>query len=135
VPTTIRFVEVGRYVESLYSGVVGPEEYDRSVTDALDLARARGEFRFLSDLTDLAKGPSPGDIFAMVQSLEHLGLPRSLREAIVLPPASPDTQDVQFYEDACRNRGWDIRIFPDRETAIAWLGTDAAPGVGGGAAN
>jgi hypothetical protein len=29
--------------------------------------------------------------------------------------------DVQFYEDACRNRGWNMRIFPDRGRALAWL--------------
>ncbi len=61
--------------------------------------------------------------------LETRGLPRTLREALVLTPGLPDPGDARFYEDACRNRGWDIRIFPDRESALAWLVSDPDSGT------
>jgi hypothetical protein len=128
-PTTIRFLEPERVIESLYSGVVVGSDFDGAVDEAIRLARHHGRFVFLSDLTDLARGPSPGDLFAMVQMLEARDLPRTLREALVVPHASPEKADVQFYEDACRNRGWDIRLFPDRASALTWLtGPDTAPG-------
>ncbi len=69
----------------------------------------------------MTRGPSPGELIQVIDAFEHLGLPRSLREALVLPPGSMTAADVQFYEDACRNRGWNMRIFPDREHALAWL--------------
>jgi hypothetical protein len=113
----------------VYSGVVGSAEFQRSVELAIELAGRRASFRFLSDLTALAKGPSPGDLFEMIQMLETRGLPRTLREALVVTPSLPDPGDARFYEDACRNRGWDIRIFLDRETALAWLVSDSASGT------
>ena len=120
-PTTVRFLESDRVVESLYSGSVGSDEFAHSVERAIDLATAHVSFLFLSDLTDLEKGPAPGDLFAMIQMLETRGLPRTLREALVVSPRFPDPGDARFYEDACRNRGWDIRIFPDRKSGLARL--------------
>jgi hypothetical protein len=128
-PTSVQFLEPERIVESVYAGVVGPVEFERSVERAIALARSRASFRFLSDLTALAKGPSPGDLFAMVRMLESRDLPRTLREALVVTPDFPDPGDARFYEDTCRNRGWDIRIFLDRTSALAWLESDPAPGT------
>jgi hypothetical protein len=128
-PTSVQFLEPERIVESVYADVVGAVEFERSVELAIELAESRASFRFLSDLTALAKGPSPGDLFAMIRLLENRGLPRTLREALVVAPDLPDPGDAHFYEDACRNRGWDIRIFPDRTSALAWLESDPASGT------
>jgi hypothetical protein len=57
----------------------------------------------------------------VVALLERLGLPRTLREALLVLPSSVPGPDVQFYEDACRNRGWNVRLFTERERALEWL--------------
>ena len=72
-------------------------------------------------MTGLAGGHSAGDPFAVIGLLEGTGAARTLREAIVVPGSTLAAPDVQFYEDACRNRGWNVRLFPDRESAMAWL--------------
>jgi hypothetical protein len=108
-------------VESVYAGVVSPAELERAVVTTVELARERGVFLFLTDVTGLTGGHSAGDLFALVAMLGSLGLPRTLREAIVIPQASLAPPDVQFYEDACRNRGWNVRLFQDRGSALAWL--------------
>jgi hypothetical protein len=122
VPTSCRIVD--GVVESVYAGMVTPEELDRAVRLTLDLAKGSGFFRFCSDVADLVGGHSVGDLFAMIASLEQAGLPRTLREAIVTSGSLLPSRDVQFYEDACRNRGWNVRIFPDRASALAWLKSD-----------
>jgi hypothetical protein len=109
------------YVDSVYAGVVPPDELERTVRTAVDLARQSGIFRFYTDVSGLTGGHSVGDLFAVIGMLEGLGLPRTLREAIVMSGTVQRAQEVQFYEDACRNRGWNIRIFPDRAAALAWL--------------
>jgi hypothetical protein len=82
-PTTVHFLEPERTLESVYSGVVGSVEFERSVGTAIDLARTRESFRLL----------------------ETRGLPRTLREALVVDPD-----------------------LPDRENALAWLESDPASG-------
>jgi hypothetical protein len=109
------------YVDSVYAGVVRPDELERAVRTAVELARQSGIFRFYTDVSGLTGGHSVGDLFAMIGMLEELGLPRTLREAIVMSGTVQLALEVQFYEDACRNRGWNIRIFPDRAAALAWL--------------
>jgi hypothetical protein len=116
-----RIMESEGYIESVFAGMVRPDELEWTVLLAVDLAKQSGFFRFYSDLTDLAGGHSAGDLFALIARLEQLGLPRTLREAIVMSGPAVAAKEVQFYEDACRNRGWNIRIFPDRAAALAWL--------------
>jgi hypothetical protein len=118
-PTSSRILD--GVVESVYAGKVTPDELERAVLLAVDLARQSGIFRFYTDLTALAGGHSVGDLFTLIAGLEQLGLPRTLREAIVMSGTALAAQEAQFYEDACRNRGWNIRIFPDRESARTWL--------------
>ncbi len=108
-------------IESVYAGDVRREEQERSARAAIQLAQDSGVFRFFTDLSGMTRGPTPGELVQVIDAFEHLGLPRTLREALVLPPGSMTAADVQFYEDACRNRGWNMRIFPDRARALAWL--------------
>jgi hypothetical protein len=108
-------------VESIYAGDVSPKELERAFIAAIDLARQSGIFLFFTDVAGLTGGHSAGDIFALFGMVGPLQLPRTLREAIVFSPSSLAALDVQFYEDAARNRGWNVRLFQDRERALEWL--------------
>lgn len=119
VPTSCHIAD--GVIDSIYAGEVSPVELERGVRAAVGLASQSGIYRFFTDVTDLTGGHSAGDLFAVVSLLEAMGLPRTLREAIVVPASTLAAPDVQFYEDACRNRGWNVRLFPDRESAMAWL--------------
>ena len=108
-------------MESAFSGEVTPEEQEANMRRASAMARQRGSFRFLTDLSAMQRGLTPGKLLEAIEHLDALGLPRSLREALILPAGSMTAADVRFYEDACQNRGWNMRIFPDRASALAWL--------------
>jgi hypothetical protein len=120
-PASCRLLAAHGVIESVYAGDVRPEEQERSARNAIQLARETGVYRFFTDLSTMTRGPTPGELIQVIDGFEQMGLPRTLREALVLPPGSMTAADVQFYEDACRNRGWNMRIFPDRERALAWL--------------
>lgn len=114
-------LEVERVVELAYSGTVGPDDLQAMLLAAAETSRRTSILRFLADLTDMSGGHSAGDLFAVVQAMEQMGVPRTMREAIVPRPGSIPDADARFFEDACRNRGFDVRIFPDRASALAWL--------------
>jgi hypothetical protein len=121
VPASCRFLEGQEVVESVYSGEVSPQDQQRNILLAVAAAKERGVYRFFTDLSAMRNGPSPGELIAAVERFESLGVPRTMREALVLPPGSATAADVRFYEDACQNRGWNMRLFPDRPAALAWL--------------
>ena len=62
------------------------------------------------------------DIFNLPtkQYLEE-GADRSARVALLLPTPPKEREAVEFYETACRNRGWNVRSFDERPAAIDWL--------------
>ena len=49
---------------------------------------------------------------------EDLWGDRTISAAIVFRELNDDSQ---FLENVCRNRGWNVRIFDDYDTAIDWL--------------
>jgi hypothetical protein len=114
-------LEPERVIELTFAGKVGPEDLLAMLRAAVETAIRTSVFRYLADLTELSGGHSVGDLFAVVQEMERMGVPRTMREAIVSRPGSIPEADARFFEDACRNRGFDVRIFPDRAAALAWL--------------
>lgn len=118
-PTSCRFID--QVIECTYEGMVSPDELFQVARQAVDLHATSRVDRFLADLTRLGGGHSPSDLLGVVDLLESSGLPRTLREAMVVSPSTASAMDVQFYEDACRNRGWNVRIFVDRAAALEWL--------------
>ena len=120
-PIRCSVLEPERVVELVYTGTVSPEELQDMLRAAVETGKRASILRFLADLTGMSGGHSVGDLFAVVQAMERMGVPRTMREAIVPRPGSIGGADARFFEDACRNRGFDVRIFPDRPTAIAWL--------------
>jgi hypothetical protein len=121
-PIRCSVLEPERVIELTYAGTVGPEDLQAMLVAAVETGTRTSILRFLADLTGMSGGHSAGDLFEVVQAMERMGVPRTMREAIVPRPGSISVADARFFEDACRNRGFDVRIFPDRATALAWLG-------------
>jgi hypothetical protein len=43
------------------------------------------------------------------------------REAILLSAHAAAAEEMEFFETVCRNRGLDVRVFRERDEALAWL--------------
>lgn len=108
-------------VEIVYAGQVSADELAASVEAALDLARAHGGTRYLTDCSALAGGHSVVDLYRLAERLTARGLGAGLREAVILPTAVRYAPDATFWRDAGRNRGLEVEVFPDRAAALAWL--------------
>lgn len=60
------------------------------------------------------------DIYELPKRYLELGIPRSFRFALVIPQELK--HNMEFYETVCRNNGYQVSIFFDREEALQWLG-------------
>ncbi len=108
-------------VDAVFSGIVTAPELDRAARSLVDFAREHGTDLFLADLTDIDGGHGVLDLFEVIRLLESFGVGPGFREAIVLPTRSASADDARFFETAARNRGLNVRVFPSREEATAWL--------------
>ncbi|MGZ8218160.1 hypothetical protein [Methylomagnum sp.] len=122
-PWQIIFQADARIVETVYSGVVKPDELMAACKATLAFARENSAILFLGDCMALQGGHSVFDLYAIVDVLETHGFPRAGKEALLFPPLelSDVSRNIDFWETACGNRGYVVRVFHDREAALRWL--------------
>lgn len=117
-------------IEVIYDGMVTPAELHAAFASALAEGTATSCMLFLANLTALQGGHSIVDLYELIGRMDSAGIDRRMKEAIVMPPVVPEGIDPSFFEDAARNRGFNVRIFRSREDALAWLTGPPAPPTG-----
>ena len=110
-----------RFLEVRYFGEVTPADLRTAFGEGLHLAREINTFLVLTDCTAMRGGHSLFDLYAMVSDLAgHREIIR-YKEAVLMPAAPGLAEKVTFWETACRNRGLWVKVFSDRDSALAWL--------------
>lgn len=82
------------------------------------LLRQHGIMRLLIDVLEVEEPPETIDTFEVSSSL-HLDFPDRLRIALLAP--ADHAQAARFCENVSNNRGFNVRSFVDRHTALRWL--------------
>ena len=125
-PWTVEYDSELGIVDGRYVGRVTDDDFKEATAKAIGLARANNTNRFLIDDSEWEGGASVLGLLELPEIHEELEADRASRAALVLPPPSraAEVRDAQFYETACRNRGWYVRVFPTREEAIEWLANE-----------
>lgn len=108
-------------VVTTYDGIMPPDELEAAILETLAVLQATGRTRLLGDCRTLTGGHSMIDLYQKAQ--KHVAtLPMAyLREAVLLPDATPVMEKVQFWQTAAGNRGLEVKLFKDPTAAIAWL--------------
>ena len=106
-------------LETHYVGVLSPSQLSAAVHATIDGARAMTRPLLLGNCTALAGGHSPFDLYA--DMLLSAGLAGTFKEAVLLPALPGPIEDVRFWETTCLNRGINVRVFTERDAAVAWL--------------
>jgi len=120
-PWDVRYIEESNVVETRYSGRLTTDELHDVVVATFELGKARGTHSFLGDCSELGAPDSLVDIYTLVKFYETLPVDPGAKEALVLPAAQAVQHDLGFYETVAQNRGFNVRLFTDREHALAWL--------------
>ena len=75
----------------------------------------------LSDMSGVTHTPPPSEVVRFADELSRRGLPRRYRQAVVRPTDAIAATWIDLYATAAVNRGLVVRVFRDRDEAIAWL--------------
>jgi hypothetical protein len=108
-------------VEVHYSGAVIPDDLTSVTAEAFALAQENGTFHVLTDCSTMTSNPSVFTLYDLASTIEHLGLARVYREALVESEDRSHETEFEFYENTMVNRGLSVRRFRHREDALAWL--------------
>lgn len=120
-PWKTNVLESPKCVEIAYIGNVTPEELYMALKNSVLLSRENNTILFLSDCTDMIGGHSVVDLYGLIGMFDNLDLSPDSKEAIIMKSLQSSIQEIKFYETACKNRGFNVKIFTGREDAVAWL--------------
>jgi hypothetical protein len=117
----VTYVEEAGVVEMVFRGAPTPEEIDDAMTRAGATGAENLTNRFLVDAREMPAGGSAFDVLALAELMASLPPGLIEREAVVLSEDVAAAEEMGFFETACRNRGLDVRVFPERGAALGWL--------------
>lgn len=108
-------------IEVVLSGALDDPEAVDMLVEAMSLQRETGIADALLDCTDVIQGLSYPSVVGMADYTVALGVPSDWRQAVIKPKDVTAAVTVGLWEAAGNNRGMTIKVFPDRESALAWL--------------
>jgi hypothetical protein len=118
-------------VEVVYKSEVSARDLRESTSELIELGKREGLNRFLVDAADMTLAPSTSLVDAYdlpTRQYVEQGADRQCRVAIYLPDSARARDAVRFYETACVNRGWMVKVFSERQEAVKWLAQGGAGG-------
>ena len=108
-------------IETRYSGLLSQSELYQAVSETITLAREHERVLFLADCSLLDGGHSFTDLFFLADFILAEATSHTLKEAVLVAGSSVSSEHVEFWETTCFNRGFNVKIFHDRQRAIEWL--------------
>jgi hypothetical protein len=120
-PWTVNFLEDRKVVETKFTGDLEPIEVRDAVVASLDIATKNDTYLYLADCTRLKESGSLLDIYELGKFIETLAPDRKIKEAVIIPKTNRAVGDLKFYETLTVNRGFNVRLFEEREEGLQWL--------------
>jgi hypothetical protein len=109
-------------IEVTYTGLVTGSDLWEACSRRISLQEQTGLLRVLIDTSGIELVATILDVFSLPAKLyEERHADRQSRIALILPKSKEAIEFAEFYELACKNRGWSVRVFQGRQDAIDWL--------------
>lgn len=108
-------------IEVTYSGTVTDIEYKSAILEFVKFNSEKKCLLVLTDLREMTVTPSILNVYDSINMFEKMGIDSRTSEALILPENKFVEKNIRFYENACQNRGYNVRIFYNREDALTWL--------------
>ena len=88
---------------------------------AIELLREKQAELVVLDFTTARLRASLANLYRLPEYYRELGAPKRARVAVILPRDGFNVEAYQFYQAACWNAGYSVRLFSQMEAAEAWL--------------
>lgn len=119
-PHQIDIIEDNRIIFIGYSGTVYTGESVLIRNTVSDIMKLNGISRILISMKDVEIKSTASEEFLFISELGKY-LPSETKIADIAPPDDPNFDRHRFVETICVNRMFNLRIFPDQKSAVAWL--------------
>lgn len=105
-------------------GVMSRAEYHDEIAQCKAMSDAHDVKRFLVDDLKLEPSLKLLEIYDFTDLYEKMGVSHDNRIAVVARPDPAKKHKFDFFETICQNRGFQVKLFADTDTALAWVMDD-----------
>jgi len=120
-PFEIKFLGEKGIVSIENRGELTYDELIEQTKEAINLGHENNSRLFLTDFSHVKVQTSMMEVFQFPEIYEQLGMNQMSKIAVLVSETELKTEELKFYETICLNRGWQIKIFLQKEPAIEWL--------------
>ena len=118
---TIEYLEKEEIGLITNTGAFTYEDFMKQTREALEVSRVKKCKKFLVDCTLMTFQSQTMPLYETTAFYDEIGAPKENKIALVVPAGAKIEADLRFYETVCVNRGWQVKIYSDRESAMHWL--------------
>ena len=121
-PWSVNFNPSLGIIEEVFYGLVTASELTEATSQRILLQKETSIMEILNDVSDVKLEASVIDIlnFPDKQYPEE-NAHRKTRMALILPKCNKTRNMAEFFMTASLNRGWNVRPFEERQSALDWL--------------
>lgn len=120
-PYTIEYLKDEGIVEILAVGKLTIEDYIKLIEDAVEVLLKKNTRLLYFDTSDLSASIKPTEILSIPELWEGIGVSRTNKLAVLIPKDEALHEDIRFFENVSRNRGWQVKLFDKKDDAFKWL--------------
>ena len=118
---TVEYVPEKGMVLVIATEQVSDADARAQAAEAIGLLREQQAELVVLDCTTARLRVSLANLYRLPEYYRELSAPKRARVAVVLPQDGFNVEAYQFYQAACWNAGYNVRLFSQREAAEAWL--------------
>lgn len=124
-PWTMAQAEGDQILVMGYHGKITSEELQEAHHHALGRLTEQKIARVMVDCSTAQAEMPMIDVYKLPDLYVAEDVSRMIRIAMILPQDGYKRDVYEFYEDVCRNRGFQVQLFDDGDAAWTWLRGDA----------
>jgi hypothetical protein len=110
-----------KFIQVDYYGDITSQDLVDAFFNIIEIGKETGIIRCMVNCRPMTGGHSNFDLLFLIEMYEKNNIPRTMKGAVIFPLLNPDDEKVKFYQTACLNRGYNVRIFNIYEDAYDWL--------------
>ena len=109
-------------IEEVFYGLVATSELIEATSKRISLQKDTSITKILNDVSDIKLEASVIDVLSFPdKQYPEEKVDRKTCMALILPKCSKARDMAEFFMTASLNRGWNVRPFEERQSALDWL--------------
>lgn len=108
-------------------GKMSREAYHDEIARCKALSDEHNVKRFLVDDTQLEPSLKLMEIYDFPDLYAKMGVSHDSRIAVVAQPTEAKKHKFDFFQTICQNRGFNVKLFLDKDAALTWVMGDQPP--------